>query len=268
MSKARGTGQRGLKIGVGGKGGVGKTTVTALLAWAAARSGRRVVVVDADPNPTLAATLGYFHPITPILENAELIEKRVGKNGLITLNPQVDDILSQFGVQHEGLTLLVLGGIRGGGQGCACPASALLRAILRHLVLSPEETVFVDLEAGVEPFGRATAQGLDALLVVTDPDRRSLDTVQRVFGLAREIGLSQVYAVGNKVENEEDLALIRQSLPSGLPLLGAIPFLAEIKKGGRQGILPKDPVPEAREIWERLCDLVVLGSGGTLLGDS
>lgn len=267
MPKTCGARPRGLKIGVSGKGGVGKTTVTALLARAAVRSGHRVVVVDADPNPTLARTLGCPCPITPLLENAELIEKRVGKGGLITLNPAVDDVLSQFGVQHEGLTLLVLGGIRGGGQGCACPASALLRAILRHLVLAPKETVLVDLEAGVEPFGRATAQGLDALLVVTDADKRSLDTVQRLFSLAQELGLSRVYALGNKVESPEELECIRQALPSGLPLLGAIPFSADIKEGGRQGALPRDALPEAQQIWECLCDIVALSTGNTLLGD-
>ncbi len=268
MPKTRGIREKGLKIGVGGKGGVGKTTVTALLAGAAVHAGRRVVVVDADPNPTLAITLGYSQPITPLLENAELIEERVGQGGLITLNPAVDDLLSQFGVQHEGLTILVLGGIRGGGQGCACPASALLRAILQHLVLSSEETVFVDLEAGVEPFGRATAQALDALLLVTDSDRRSLDTVRRVLGLAQEIGLSRVYAVGNKVGDQEELEFIRQALPPQLPFLGAIPFSARIKEGGCRGALPKDTIPEAEKIWARLCDPMALEEGDILLGDA
>lgn len=245
-------GRRGLKIAVAGKGGVGKTTVAALLARAAVRAGYKVVAVDADPNPTLAATLGYPYPIPPLLENTALIEERVGKGGLLTLNPLVSDLLERFGVEHEGIILFVLGGIRGGGQGCACPASHLLRALLRHLVLQQGETVIVDLEAGLEHLGRATAQGVDAFLVVTDADARSLATVQRIAELAREIGLSQVFAVANKVETEEELGRIRQSLPPGLLFLGYLPFSLAIKEGARRGCLPNEGVPEAWELWDGL----------------
>lgn len=245
--------RRGLKVAVAGKGGVGKTTVVALLARAAAQAGQRVVAVDADPNPTLAQTLGYPHPLPPLLENAEVIEERVGKGGLIQLNPRVDDLLGRFGVEHEGLFLLVLGGIRGAGQGCACPASALLRALLRHLVLAAEDTVLVDLEAGVEPLGRATAQGVDALLIVTDADRRSLLTAQRLFLLARDLGVPRVFAVGNKVEAAEDAEFIRYQLPADLPILGFLPFSLALKEGARQGGLPREVLPEAQDLWRNLC---------------
>jgi len=252
MSKANKAGGRGLKIAVAGKGGVGKTTVAALIARAAARAGYKVVAVDADSNPTLAVTLGYPYPITPLLDHAELLEERVGKEGLITLNPFVEDLLGRFGVEHEGIILFVLGGIRGGGQGCACPANALLRAILRHLVLGVGETVVVDLEAGVEHLGRATVQGVDALLVVVESDQRSLQTAERICCLAREIGLFRVYAVGNKVQTEEDLMLIRKSLPEEMPLLGVIPFSPRIKEGARLGVLPKGDVPEAGALLREL----------------
>lgn len=247
------TGRRGLKIAVAGKGGVGKTTVAALLARAAARAGQRVVAVDADPNPTLAVTLGYPHPITPLLENAELIEERVGKEGLITLNPFVDDLLGRFGVEHEGILLFVLGGIRGGGQGCACPANALLRALLRHLVLGAGETVVVDLEAGVEHLWRATVQGVDALLVVVDADQRSLFTAQRIAALAKEIGVPRVFGVGNKVETAEDADFIRRNLSQDVPLLGFIPFSLAIKEGARRGALPSGGIPATDELWGELC---------------
>ncbi|MGQ9700592.1 MAG: ATP-binding protein [Candidatus Bipolaricaulaceae bacterium] len=235
---------------MGGKGGVGKTTLAALLGRAAMRKGKRVVLLDADPNPTLAPTLGYPHPITPLLENAALIEERVGKGGLIHLNPNVDDLLARFGVEVEGMTLLVLGGIRGGGRGCACPASALLRALLRHLILEAWETLIVDLEAGIEHLGRASAQGVDALLVVVDPDRRSLDTAKRILALAQEIGIPRVYAVGNKVGSEEDLVFVKESLPC--ELLGIIPFSPQIQAGARSGRLPEVFVSEAAELFSSL----------------
>ncbi|MFN3346803.1 MAG: AAA family ATPase [Candidatus Bipolaricaulaceae bacterium] len=246
-----------MKIAVAGKGGVGKTTVTALLARAAVCAGHRVVAVDADPNPTLAATLGYPHFIPPLLENAELLEERVGKGGLIALNPLVSDLLGRFGVEYEGIVLLVVGGVRGGGQGCACPASSLLRALLRHLVLNVKETVLVDLEAGVEHLGRATAQGVDALLVVTDPDYRSVDTVRRIHALAQEIGIPKVFAVGNKVETQEERDFLRENLPTEVALLGVIPFSLAIKEGARRRALPKEDFPEAGEILRKLHQLVL-----------
>ena len=249
--------RRGLKLAVAGKGGVGKTTLAALLARAAAARGYRVLAVDADPNPTLAPTLGYTAPIRPLAEDEGLIHQRVGKEGFIKLNPTVDDIPDRFSVEHRGIRILVLGGIRGGGKGCACPANSFLRALLRHLVLAPGETVIVDLEAGVEHLGRATAQGVDALLVVVEPDVRTLETAARIHMLAREIGLARVYAVGNKLEDDADEAFIRSSLPEGLPLLAAIPFSAAIRRAAKEGRPPDLVFPQVEEILSHLEEIAV-----------
>jgi len=244
--------RRGLKVAIAGKGGVGKTTLAALLARTAAARGYRVLAVDADPNPTLAPTLGYTAPIRPLAEEEDLIYQRAGKEGLIKLNPTVDDIPDRFAVEHGGIRILVLGGIRGGGSGCACPANSFLRALLRHLVLRPGETVIVDLEAGVEHLGRATAQGVDALLVVVEPDVRTLETAARIQALAREIGLTRVYAVGNKLEGKPDEDFIRSSLPNDLPLIATFPFSQEIRRAARTGRLPEVSLPQVEEILTQL----------------
>lgn len=207
--------------------------------------------MDADPNPTLATTLGYPHPITPLLENAALIEEGVGKGGLIHLNPKVDDLLARFGVKVEGMTLLVLGGIRGGRPGL-CPVQPVPSFAFSSWRLW--ETLIVDLEAGIEHLGRASAQGVDALLVVVDPDRRSLDTTRRILALAQEIGIPRVYAVGNKARSEEDLVFVKEGLPC--ELLGMIPFSPQIQAGARFGRLPEVFVSEAAELF------FLLGSTG------
>lgn len=182
------------------------------------------------------------------MEEEDLITERAGRAGLINLNPTVDDIADRFAVAHRGVRILVLGGIRGGGTGCACPANSFLRALLRQLVLRPGETVLVDLEAGVEHLGRATAQGVDALLVVVEPDLRSLETALRIGKLAGEIGLARVYAVGNKVESPADEELIRASLPKTLPLLAVLPFFPELRRAAQGGPLPERRFPQVEEL--------------------
>jgi CO dehydrogenase maturation factor len=241
-----------MKLAVAGKGGVGKTTVAALLARAAVSRGYRVVAVDADPHPTLAQTLGINPPPPPLLENFELLAERVGQ-GIIKLNPFVEDLVEKYGVEKDGIKILVMGGIRAGGAGCACPANALLRGLLRHLVLEAGETVIVDLEAGVEHLGRATAQGVDALLVVVDPDCRSISAAEHMEKLARQIGIPRILIVGNKIE--EDEREFAQRLPRGLPLLGLLPFSLAVAEAGRKG-RPVPQVPETEKLWHRLEELL------------
>jgi len=247
-------GRKGLKLAVAGKGGVGKTTLVALLAREAAARGLKVLAVDADPDANLAATLGIREPVVPLAEEEELIAERAGREGFVRLNPSVDDIPERYWVEADGVRLLVLGGIRRGGGGCACPANALLRALLAHLVLRRDELVLVDMEAGIEHLGRATAQGVDALLVVVEPDRRSLDTAARTLKLAGEVGLARVLAVANKVRGPHDEEFIRAGLPDELPLLAAIPFREELWLLG-EGPLPPPP-PEIRTLFSRLLEVV------------
>jgi len=232
----------GMKLAISGKGGVGKTTIAALLARAAAARGYRVLAVDADPDANLAATLGFPEEgITPLAELRELIAERAGSEGLIKLNPKVDDIPERYSLYGDGIRLMVLGAVRRGGGGCACPENSFLRALLRHLLLERDELVIVDMEAGLEPLGRGTVEAVDALLVVVDPDRRSLQTARRVRRLAGELGLERLFALGNMVRDPVEEDYLRAELPEGLPLLGVIPYDEAIRRAGqRGGGLPRD----------------------------
>jgi CO dehydrogenase maturation factor len=227
-----------MKLAVAGKGGVGKTTLVALLAREAVTRGYRVLVVDADPDASLAATLGFPEPIAPLAEERELIADRAGTGGLVKLNPTVDDIPDRYAVEQGGIRLLVLGGIRQGGGGCACPANTLLKALLRHLLVQRSELVLADMEAGIEHLGRGTVEAVDALLVVVEPDRRTLDTATRTVRLAREIGLHRVVAVGNKIRTPDEETAVRQALPEGLALVGVIPHLEELRGTAHTSGLP------------------------------
>lgn len=225
-----------MKVAVTGKGGVGKTTVAASLALCWARAGCRVVAVDADPDANLAGTLGYRGPeIPPLTEMKHLIEERVGGwGGFLKMNPKVDDIPDRFGVDVNGVRVLVMGTIERGRRGCACPENVLVREVLSHLMLSADDRVVVDMEAGLEHLGRGTAESVDDLLIVVEPGWAALQTAARTLKLARDLGIGRIHAVANKVRGEADLSFIRENL-SELPILGALPFDSDLERDAREG---------------------------------
>jgi len=233
-----------MKLAITGKGGVGKTTLTALLAQTYADMGRQVLAVDADPSPCLAGALGFPPELRaqlhPIAEMDALIEERTGAKpgtvgGFFTLNPRVDDIPERFSVLHRGVRLLEMGSVDIGGSGCICPESALLKTLFTHLLFRKDDILLLDMYAGVEHLGRATVDFVDAMLVVVEPTRRSLGTAAQIKKLANDIGLMRLYLVGNKVRNEEEAKFLEAETPD-LPLLGYLPADLKVQEADRLGI--------------------------------
>ena len=232
------------KIAITGKGGVGKTTLAALLAHIYAEAGQSVIAIDADPAASLAYALGLPEEvaarITPIAEMEELIYERTGakpgtSGGFFTLNPRVDDIPDRFSVLHQGIRLLQLGSISKGGSGCICPESAILKALVTHLILYRDEVMILDMEAGIEHLGRATADAVDAFLIVVEPGRRSLSTAQTIRNLAADVGVTHCYVVGNKIRDENDRDYIRRNLPPDLPVIGFLSFNPQAVEADMRG---------------------------------
>ena len=231
-----------MKLAVSGKGGVGKTTLVAILSRLIAAEGRKVIAIDADPAGNLAAALGVAAPArpTPIREMKELIQERTGAKAgssgqYFKLNPDVADLPEKFSVVRDGVQLMVLGGITKGGGGCACPENALLKALLAHLLVLREDAVIADMEAGIEHLGRATVQAVDALIVVVEPGRRSIDTALAVRRLAEEIGIRKTLAVGNKVQTAEHRRFLDEAaVPLG-GMLGCISYHPELAQADLDG---------------------------------
>jgi len=243
-----------MKIAITGKGGVGKTTLTALLAQTYADQGRDVLAVDADPSPCLAGALGFPPELRarlhPIAEMDELIEERTGAKpgtigGFFTLNPRVDDIPERFSILHRGVRLLEMGSVDLGGSGCICPESAMLKTLFTHLLFRKDDILLLDMYAGVEHLGRATVDFVDAMLIVVEPTRRSLGTAAQIKKLANDIGLMRLYLVGNKVRNEEESKFLESETP-GLPLLGYLPADLKVQEADRLGIPVYDYVESLR----------------------
>ncbi|MEJ2638395.1 MAG: AAA family ATPase, partial [Desulfosarcinaceae bacterium] len=137
-----------MKLAVSGKGGVGKTTFSSLLARTLSDEGKRVLAIDADPDANLAMALGIENgeQITPIAEMKEMVFERTEAKpgtvgGFFKLNPKVDDLPDSLSVKKDNIKLMRLGSVQKGGSGCLCPESTLLRALVTHIVLARDEVV-------------------------------------------------------------------------------------------------------------------------------
>ncbi len=219
-----------MKIAVTGKGGVGKTTVAALLIRELERRGRRVIAIDADPDANLASALGFpaAEAPAPIAEMSDLVEERTGakpgqSGSFFTINPKVDDLPERFSLARSGVRLMVMGTVKKGGAGCVCPESALLKSLLAHVVLFRDDVVVMDMEAGIEHLGRGTARSMDMLVIVVEPGLRSVETAGKIMALAKDIGVPKTGVVGNKIRSQRDEEFVRERL-GGAGLLGFIPY--------------------------------------------
>ena len=230
-----------MKLAIVGKGGAGKTTLAAALARRLASLQRGVVAVDADPDGNLASALGVSANAMPkpvahmrelVLERTEATDQGAGL--MFKLNPKVDDLPARFSVDVDGVKLLVLGTVELGGKGCMCPESAVLKALMQHLLLRVEDDVILDMEAGLEHMGRASAGGVDAMIAVVEPGMRSVQTAMRIQKLAADIGIKRTFIVANKIARPEQSNLLRRALV-GQHVIGTLPYCAALARADLEG---------------------------------
>ena len=251
-----------LKLAISGKGGVGKTLLSAMLAKTMAQAGYSITAIDADPDANLALTLGFpdADKIIPISEMKELIQERTGTQPGSTspyfkINPRVDDIPDKYSAKHGSIRLLVMGRPKAGGAGCYCPENAVLAALMAHLLLGQNEMVVMDMAAGIEHLSRGTARAVDKLIIVVEPGRASIETAGRIAALAKDLGIARVAVVGNKIHNPTEKEFITSSLP-GFDILGFIPYDASLIQAELQNSPRLDASPQitlaVKEIFNRL----------------
>jgi CO dehydrogenase maturation factor len=251
-----------MKLAISGKGGTGKTTLAALLARFWAEQEKDIIAVDADPDANLAEALGLSSEktITPISEMRQFIldrtDAKAGYGSYFKLNPKVDDIPERFSHRMDGIRLLVLGGAATGGAGCICPESALLKALVTHLLLTPEQIVILDMEAGVEHLGRATAQAVSTMIMVVEPGQRSIQTALNVQRLAAQIGITKVGAVINKVTEGLEMDSLASALGE-IPILGTLPYDPAVAKADLEGRSCWLDTAEQRKYVSRIAETIL-----------
>lgn len=255
-----------MKIAISGKGGTGKTTIAACLSQIFLKKGKRVILIDADPDSNLKSTLNIEEEIIPLVELKEIIAERTGSSPgeraiIFKMNPEVDDIPEKFFYRRGNLLVGIMGRVKGGGVGCYCPENAFLKAVLRNLILKREDVVILDMEAGIEHLGRATAEGVDCLLIITEPTEKSIETTRRIEKLAREIKIQNIDVIGNKVESEEEKIFVEEKL-KGIKILGFIPYIQKLKRGELEGNLPWESAPELMNYIEAIVDEMEAKYGG------
>jgi len=242
-----------MKLAIVGKGGAGKTTLAAALARRLAEQRRAVVAVDADPDGNLPVALGVPAERVPepiarmrdlVLERTEAKDEGVGL--MFKLNPRVDDLPERFSVDAGGIKLLVLGTVDLGGKGCMCPEGAVLKALMQHLLLRVEDDVILDMEAGLEHMGRASARGVDAMIAVVEPGMRSVQTATRIDRLARDIGVKRTFVVANKIREEHEVDRLNGAL-AGQTVLGVLPYSAALARADLEGRPVDFAAPEFAE---------------------
>jgi CO dehydrogenase maturation factor len=255
-----------MKIAVSGKGGVGKTLIAGGLAHGFAQRGLKTIAIDADSSPNLALTLGLSaeeaRKIVPISENKELVDSKTstGYSGVYRLSFTVDDIVQEYSVSTPlGVNLIVMGTVKAMESGCMCAPNAVIRALLRHLIVERNEVVVLDLEAGVEHIGRGTARQVDALLIVADSNLKSLEIAKHIHDLAEKAGMKQLYLVGNRVMNDAQKEAIRGfAEKNGLRLLTLIPFDPKVTDADMKGETPlMNREIEAVKVIDGLCEAFI-----------
>ena len=233
-----------MKVSVCGKGGSGKSTVVTLLASEAKARGYRVLVVDSDEsNSGLFRMLGFDRPPTPLMElvgGKKGLKEKMSQPSILTETAiPVGRIPTQHLVERDGLKLVSIGKILQSLEGCACPMGVLSREFLKKLALKADELVIVDMEAGVEHFGRGVETSVDSVLIVVEPPFESLQVAERIHSLAVGIGIKNVWVVLNKVPSEEIARKLEKELDDrGIDVLGCIHFDTEVFKSSIEGSAP------------------------------
>jgi CO dehydrogenase maturation factor len=259
-----------MKISVCGKGGSGKSTIVALLAQEVRARGYRVLVVDSDESNTgLFRMFGFDNAPVPLMElvgGKRSLQRKMGQpNILKETSIKTSQIPEEYLLRKDGLMLVSIGKILQSLEGCACPMGVLSREFLKKLDLQEDEIAIVDMEAGVEHFGRGVDTSVDSVLIVIEPPLESVNVGQKIFDLASGIGIKNVWAIMNKVPSGEIAAKLKSELVKrNIEVVGCLDHDIDIFSSSLDGRIPLEGAA-TREI-KSILDVILSRAGIPALG--
>jgi len=233
-----------MKLSVCGKGGAGKSTIVTLIANEAVTRGYQVLVVDSDESNTgLYRMLGFERLPVPLMElvgGKKSLKQKMGQPSVLSeTRIQIEQIPEQHLVRRDGLRLVAIGKILQSLEGCACPMGVLSREFLKKLTLDTDELAIVDMEAGVEHFGRGVETSIDSVLIVVEPPLESLNVAEKIYDLASGIGIRNLWSILNKVPSGKIGTYLETELRSrNIPVAGCIHFDPEVFNSSIEGGVP------------------------------
>jgi len=213
-------------IGFFGKGGTGKTTLTALILRELVSRGQGdILAVDADPNECLASLLDAegSPSIADMLDKYKQQKAQSPEMTGIEVFQRLFDTLLMEGEQ-DGYDMVVMG--RGEGEGCYCAINDLLQSVFRTTIDAEfYKYILMDCEAGVEHIARKTSRRINDAIIVTDASKVSLDTLKRIKDVATEVkaDIQNYYVVANRTKPEMEARVKEATEKLGFKYLGAIP---------------------------------------------
>ncbi len=209
-------------IAVTGKGGTGKTTLTALMTRILSSEGFSVLAVDADPAVSLAYALGSNLDRTIADLRTKMIEDPDEKRRISDI-PMEEVIAEEAVMTLKGYSLLVMG--KSEGPGCFCKINDLLRYGISTLSRKFDYTL-VDCEAGVEQINRRVLDTITRLFMVTDTSAKGMRTASSIRGIAGEYGIRGDYSKGvilNRIRGTEEDEMRKKAKVLGIDVLGFMP---------------------------------------------
>jgi len=240
-----------MKMCVCGKGGSGKSTVVALLAEAFTKIGKDVLILDSDEsNASLSWMLGFDHPPDPLMNlvgGKRYVQQKMlagftkGEAEPAMSIWELEKITSRTippeNVAQKGrYALVATGKIHQALEGCACPMGVVTREFLRKLQLAPDEVALVDLEAGIEHFGRGIENSVDLVVCVVEPSLESISLAAKVMELTKAAGALFAGAIINKISTPEQEGIVASKLSElGIPVIVKLGLHEEIQRACLQG---------------------------------
>lgn len=247
------------KIAVCGKGGVGKSTVVNLIANVLIVEGYNVLVLDTDEsNPGLYRMFGFTKqpkPLIRLLSRFSAGRAKPNTKWITRDKISIKDIPAEYILNRDGLKFLMVGKIEDPFQGCACTMADITRDLMGKLVLENKEVALIDMEAGVESFGRGVERNVDTVLMIVEPSFESMALAEKIGYMAEGMGISRVRAILNKVPSENTRQrMIEELNKKNIKIIGTIYYDPQVSEAGFEGRAPDDSkaTDDVRDIIRRL----------------